>query len=353
MHITIDCRMWGKNYGGIGRYTQEIVSCLLQHEQWEFTLLCSPEALSDLTDRTKGRHLVHLIPCSAKIFTLKEQWVLWRKVPVCDVFWSPYMNVPFLKTRARKQIVTLHDVFHLANPQYYSCIKRMIIVPYYYFSVRNSSRILTVSHFSKAEIERFFGKHATGKVICVYNGCDIDATNIHPKEIGHRYILFVGSIKPHKNLKNALEGFRQMQDKDVRFVIVGKKEGFITGDQEVFQLVEQINTEQERACFTGSVTDQELYAWYKGASMLVMPSLYEGFGLPIIEAMHFKLPIACSDMSVFKEIGKDMVIYFNPNSPQDICSKMIECLNLPHQEYPIWQSWQDSAKEICKILNSL
>lgn len=352
MHITIDCRMWGEKYGGIGRYTKEIVLYLLTHKQWIFTLLCSPDAYKDLF--SYQNRTIQLVICNAKIFSLKEQWEIWKSVPCCDLFWAPYMNVPFLKTRAKKQVVTLHDVFHLANPQYYSLLKRMAITPYYYFSTRNSDLILTVSNFSKSEIRKFFGERIVVKTQVVYNGCDIQADNVIAKSTTKSYFLFVGSIKPHKNLKNALLGFEQLKTDDYQFIIVGKKEGFITGDNDVFDLVNRINQSKEKVLFTGNITDAELYAWYKGASALVMPSFYEGFGLPLIEAMHFNLPIICSDIPIFKEICADKVMYFNPHDSADICRKMQMVMRVSKPVYyPVWQKWSDSAENIALLFKKL
>lgn len=352
IYITIDCRMWGEKYGGIGRYTKEIVTYLIVHKTWKFNLLCSPEAYQDL--QTYQSNQIQLRLCKASIFSFKEQWEIWKNIPYCDLFWSPYMNISFLRTRAKKQIVTLHDVFHLANPQYYSRFKRWMIAPYYYFSTKYSDKILTVSYFSKSEFIKYFGKQVEDKVSVIYNGCEIKDSNILPKKTGFKYFLFVGSIKPHKNLKNALLGFKKLENKNYRFIIVGKKEGFITGDKEVFNLVNQINSEAESILFTGNINDQELYAWYKGASALVMPSLYEGFGLPIVEAMHFNIPIIASDIPVLREIGKDYISYFNPYDPDSIKNAMAHIIQYtPPIKYPQWRTWAETAEDIARIFEQI
>ena len=352
MHITIDCRMWGEKFGGIGRYTKEIVLYLITHKNWKFSLLYSTQAFKDLqSDQNKN---IQLIPCDAKIFSLKEQWEVLKKVPRCDLFWSPYMNIPFIRTKAKKQVVTLHDVFHIANPQYYSKLKQIAIAPYYFFSTRNSNLILTVSQFSKSEIQKYFGKRIANKVSVVYNGCEIQEDNIVAKNIGKKYFLFVGSIKPHKNLKNALLGFKEFSNDDYQFIIVGKKEGFITGDNEVFKLVTLINKEKEKVLFTGNINDQELYAWYKGASALIMPSLYEGFGLPIVEAMHFNIPIISSDIPVLKEIGKEYISYFNPYDPSSIKEKMVQISqHTTSVSYPKWRTWAETAENIAQLFEQI
>lgn len=341
--VCIDCRMWGKQFGGIGRYVQQIVSNLVASQKWHFYLIVNNNfAFSYFA----GKDNVCFIRCNAKMFSLAEQVVLPRIIPSCDLFWSPYMNVPFLPCKAKHRVVTLHDVFHLANPKYYSIIKRLFIKTYYYFSCKKSDLILTVSDFSKSEINKYCGIKDYNKTFRVYNGIDIDVTHVVPMDIGIDYILFVGNVKPHKNIKNALLGFKLLDDGKLKFVIVGKKEGFITVDNEVLDIVEELNVTSERVIFTGNISDEELYKWYKGAKFLIQPSFYEGFGLPIVEAMAFSLPVICSDIPVFKEIGGDLLGYFNPYSSKAICWSMEKALNEKGKKYPKWISWSESANII-------
>ena len=353
MQIAIDCRMWGKTFGGIGRYVQEIVTALLLTKGWEMTLIvASSDIVREIEVIPEKKAICRFVVCNAKMFSLKEQLALPRAIPACDVFWSPYMNVPFMPCKAKKRVVTLHDVFHLANPQYYSWIKRLMVKPFYYFSTR-SDLILTVSDFSKQEIVKYCGSHIASKIKTIYNGCDIDVSRINPVDRDFKYLLFVGNVKPHKNLKNALLGFQQLNDSNLRFVIVGKKEGFVTGDSEVFDIVSRLNDNGERVIFTGNVSDSELFSWYKGATALVQPSYYEGFGLPIVEAMQFGLPIACSDIPVFREIGKDAVNYFNPYSPDSIAKCLKQVAVLPRQHYEDWMTWKETAEQIVVELEKL
>lgn len=344
--------MWGKRFGGIGRYVKEIVSNLLVHQCWDFVLLVGDDATKHCIQKNYPNKCdVKIVP--AKIFSLKEQLLLPLMIPACDIFWSPYMNVPFLPCRAKYRVVTIHDVFHLANPRYYSRLKHLFIGAYYHFSCRKSNLILTVSDFSKQEIREYCGDKAYDKTITIYNGSDIDAPNVSPMKIDSDYILFVGNIKPHKNLKNALLGFQKMGKENLKFVIVGKKEGFITADNGVFSIVEKLNEGSEKVTFTGNISDDELYRWYKGAKMLIQPSFYEGFGLPIIEAMTFGLPIVCSDIQVFKEIGGDKLTYFDPYSPQSICNALEDTLKLERQTYSKWITWENTAELIAKQFTKL
>lgn len=346
--VTVDCRMYGKNYGGIGRYVQEIVHHLIQQNNFQLTILANDDA-SEALREIKSPNL-SVIACSSKMFSLREQIELFKKIPKCDIFWSPYINVPFLPIDAKKRIVTIHDVFHIANPTYYSFLKRKLISVYYFFSKTLSSKIITVSSFSKKEIENYFGENIGRKTEVVYNGCDIDSTNILARDLGSDYILFVGSIKPHKNLKKALLAFDSLENKGLKFVIVGKKEGFITGDDSVFDLVQSINKTESKILFTGNIDDSDLYSYYKGAKMLLMPSLYEGFGLPIVEAMKFEIPIACSDIDVFHEIGGEELFYFDPHSENDMKIGIEKALNSDKIKYKKYTpSWKTVSENINNI----
>lgn len=226
MRICIDCRMWGKQFGGIGRYVQQIVSNFIATQNWHLYLIVTD---SFPITTFEGKANVRILRCNAKMFTVSEQVELPKVIPLCDIFWSPYMNVPFLPCKAKYRVVTLHDVFHLANPQYYSFMKRVMIKPFYYFSSHKSDLILTVSNFSKSEIARTCGANTANKTVAVYNGCDIDVKQVHEPLVSFKYILFVGSVKPHKNLRNALLGFSLMKNKAYKFVIVGKKKVLLQG----------------------------------------------------------------------------------------------------------------------------
>ena len=202
MHICIDCRMWGRQYAGIGRYTQEIVTYLLLHKQWQFTLLSSEQSFYELSEIVSRNHLyrVELRKCSFGLFTMGAQFELFWNIPKCDVLWVPSINVPIFPTKAKKLVTTIHDVFHLAHPEYYSIPKLVILKSLIARAVKKSHLILTVSDFSAKEIVRFYGGSVKSKICRVYNG--FNGVKYVKKSFFKEkfdYILFVGSVKPHKN----------------------------------------------------------------------------------------------------------------------------------------------------------
>ena len=112
--------------------------------------------------------------------------------------------------------------------------------------------------------------------------------------------------------------FKALEERNIKFVIVGKKEGFITGDTKIIELVKDINLREERVIFTGNIDDIELYEWYKDAKALIFPSFYEGFGMPIIEANVTGRVVLTSRMGAIPEIAGDAVYYVDPHDINDI-----------------------------------
>ena len=355
MRICIDCRMWGCQYAGIGRYTQEIVLYLLLNRSWDFTLLTSECSHEELCSFKFANNLnnVYLKKCSSGLFSVWAQFELISKIPSCDILWIPSINIPLLPTRANRLITTIHDVFHLAHPEYYSRFKLSILKGLITKAVKKSSTILTVSDFSVNEIIKFYGDNVKEKLYRVYNGFnDVKFQRRIVFDDHFKYMLFVGSVKPHKNLKNALLAYENSikSDEDFRFVIVGKKEGFITADHDIDIIVKRINIARENVIFTGSVDDDTLYSIYESASAFIMPSYYEGFGIPLIEAMFFKLPIICSNIEVFHELCGNQVSYFTPCDIDSSCKKIEEVKGRPHKDYLPWRKWDRVGEEVANLI---
>lgn len=353
--ICIDCRMWGKTYGGIGRYTKEIVLYLLNHENWLYTLLCYKNTYEELSEflNSSSKSNIQLCLCKAPLFSLKAQLDFVLNVPECDILWVPSINIPILPVRAKYLVTTIHDLFHLAHPEYYSRTKLSILKFLIGCAIRKSTLILTVSNFSASEIARFYGESAAKKVHRVYNGFTPVSCSNEKTGYESRYILYVGNIKPHKNLKNALLGYEQYINStgdDLGFVIVGKKEGFVTADKDVDLIIKRINKHKSSVNFVGNVDDEQLYSLYKCATIFIQPSFYEGFGIPLIEAMSFGIPIICSDIPVFKEICGKQVRYFDPGDVFSIYRAILDSVNRSKCSYIAWQSWVDTGKEVSSIL---
>src|SRR5208282_2259408 len=187
---------------------------------------------------------MRVVECNAKIYSLKEQFVLPIKIPgSSDLFWSPHYNTPLLPIRAKRRVVTMHDVFHLAFFNTLTLPQKVYARLMFNASARLSDKIITDSEFSKSEIIRYTGID-TGKLRVVPCGIDRKTFKLIEDKDGlqhikrsynlpDQFILFLGNLKPHKNLTTLLKAFDIMTYEsgvDCGLVLVGKKEGFISGD---------------------------------------------------------------------------------------------------------------------------
>jgi glycosyltransferase involved in cell wall biosynthesis len=196
-------------------------------------------------------------------------------------------------------------------------------------AVYKSDKIIAISEFTKSEILKYLTVD-NEKIKVVHFGIDSEKieSELHDslsiKSIPAKYLLYVGNIKPHKNLINLLKAFEIIlsSHNDYKLIIVGKKEGFITGDNEVFKIVENNSLLKANIIFTGYIENRELYNYYKSSSIFVFPSLYEGFGIPPLEAMICECPVVASNITAIPEICGDAILYVNPMQPEDIAEKV-------------------------------
>ena len=174
---------------------------------------------------------------------------------------------------------------------------------------------------------------------------------------GDKYILIVGTIEPRKNLTTLLKAFANISNQNLKLVFTGKK-GWLNDD--FFSLLDSLNI-RDKVIFTGYTTVDELAALYSGAKAFVFPSIYEGFGLPLLEAMGCGCPVIASNCSSIPEITEDAAMLFNPNNHQELAqciNKMMEDENLRNdyiqKGFIQFQKfhWEKSAQEIIKIINS-
>lgn len=357
--LVIDFRM--HKASGIGTYVKSLLPFLV--EKFEVILLGSRAEIQDYA-WSKG---VKILECKSKIYSIKEQLELPLKIPKCDIFWSPHYNIPILPIMAKFRVVTIHDAFHLAFYDTLNFMQKIYAKTIFNQALSRSDIVLSVSDFSRSEILKYA---KTDKNIFVApnaideghfnHHCDSNALEAVAKDYGlpEDFVLFVGNVKPHKNLKNLLFALEKM---DLNLVIVGKKDGFITGDSIISEIIRRKNL-SDHIFFTGYVKDADIAAIYNLAKLFVFPSLYEGFGIPPLEAQACGCPVVCSDAASLPEAFGDSVVYFDPYSVEDMRDKIQMVLddeNLQNElrvkgfENIKRFSWERSAKQIIEIMESL
>ena len=347
--LVVDARMI--NASGIGRYLKELLPYIVN--KFETTLIGDEREIKKFEWSKK----VKIINSNAPIYSVKEQIELFKKIPETDIFWSPHYNIPVLPVKAKKRVVTIHDVYHLA-------FKSTLTVPQKIYAefmikqaVKKSDVIITVSEFSRNEILKY--TNTKKSISVVYNGINKKYfRNTLKSGEKEKYILYVGNVKPHKNLVRALEAFKKLNLKNFRFMIVGEKENFITKETRIEKIARELG---DKVIFTGYINDENLIDVYQKAYLFLFPSLYEGFGFPPLEAMACGTPVVVSNAASLPEICGDAAYYVNPYEIEDIAQgikKVLEDVNLRNKliEKGIQRAksfnWENSANRIISLLNS-
>ncbi|MCX5497543.1 glycosyltransferase family 1 protein [Kaistia dalseonensis] len=308
--IAIDARMAG--HSGIGVYIRNIVPRLARlRPHWRFTLLGVPD---DLLPVFSGDN-VSILPCRAAIYSLSEQWALARAARHADLFWAPHYNAPLL--RRGPMLVTIHDVNHLALDHGWG-IRRLYATVLLQALRRRASGLCFASRFSRSEFERLVGRFR--QPFWLTPGAVGDAwrsARSPPRARSARdYVVAVGSVKPHKNLTGLLDAFALIAPRfDVDLVIVGRHDGLRDSDDTALA---RIAEQAGRVRLAGALPDAALIDIVAGARALVFPSLYEGFGLPPLEAMAVGCPTVVSAIAPLTETCGVASEYVDPRDPHDM-----------------------------------
>ena len=319
--ITIDCRM--VNASGIGTYLRNILPLIIcELNDVNFFLLGDKNEIIDLGWNDYNN--IEIVEFHAPIYSIKEQLYLPFKIPRgTTIFWSPHYNVPILFRG--KLLVTVMDLAHLAlNSK--NILKKIYSTMMFTYVKYKADTTMYISKFSRKEFNKYVGL-PSGKQYITLLGINKEWYNI---EIGDTissipFLLYVGNVKPHKNLGRLIDAFKSISDKiPHNLVIVGKKEGFITGDNTLEIKIKDLN---DRIIFTGHISNTKLKQYYKQADIFLFPSLYEGFGFPPLEAMAAGTPVISSNAASLSEICGDAVLYFDPMKIKNISHKILEMIN--------------------------
>lgn len=313
--IIVDARMILSS--GLGTIITNVVPRLMDaNPQWRFHLLGDPAILGKFDWTAKARITTFVAP----IYSIAEQ----RDFPTAalgegKVLWSPNYNIP-LRWRGRL-LVNINDMAHLVLPEFRRSLPKQLYARMMFSAVRRrADAIIYISQFSADEFRLMIGKPRAREQV-VHCGVDEAWFSIPPAPPPARpYILFVSSVKPHKNLSRLLEAFGRIQGEIPHdLLIVGRKDGLITADHAVLDRVESFG---DRVAFTGYVSDERLKQIVAQADGLALPSLYEGFGLPPVEAMAAGCPALVSTAGSLPEVCADAALFCDPLDVADMAAKL-------------------------------
>lgn len=327
--IVVNGRFLGRRVTGVERYGREVLRCLGGGWRLESTRL----------QGWKGHAW--------------EQFVLPAKLDANSSLWSPANTGPL---GVRQQALTIHDLSPLEHPEWFRkgfATWYRLFLPWLARRVR---RILVPSEYVKQKVIKHLGAR---EVTVIPNG--VDHSIFHPTarqriEMPGRYVLFVGTLEPRKNLNVLLDTWEGLSAdfKGTWLVIAG-------ASGKVFRSV-KVSSDIERVCFPGYVDDEALAGLYANASVFVLPSREEGFGLPALEAMACGAPVIVSDGGALPEVVGEAGVVFSLSEPTGLSDALRNCLSdadlrLRLREQGLERAmkfpWQTTAESVWKCLNEL
>ncbi|MBI5122418.1 glycosyltransferase family 4 protein [Candidatus Roizmanbacteria bacterium] len=355
---------------GISEYAYQLLRQFenLQNslQQIQFLIYLKQEPVDDLPKTRKGWRY--------RVIKPGKLWTQWRLPldlflhrPRPDVFFSPTHYAP--RFSPVPTVVSVMDLSYLFFSEMFNKPDLLQLKSWTKYSVMKASKVLTISNSSRDDIIKEY-ELPKDKVVVTYPGIK-DVTSLMPhiysmNELKAKYglsdnfVLFVGTLQPRKNITRLIKAFAKVKsDKDLDLVIIGRK-GWLY--EEILQAPEKLGI-AERVKFLDNVDDDELPFFYKNARCFVLPSLYEGFGLPVLEAMKQNCPVITSNISSLPEAGGDACLYVDPEDIDDIAQKITQLVfdNDKLRKELIEKgkaqvkkfSWEKTAKETLKVLEEV
>ena len=317
--IGIDIRLW--SHPCIGRYIRELVG-----QMNALKPLRSIHLLGYAEDLKKTSALFNQREVSSKIYSLGEQWEMTAKSKDLALLHTPHFNIPVM--RPGKLVATIHDLIYLHDAK---SSKSRLGKPYAQFLFKKieekASAILTVSEYTKNDLLNHFPNISSEKVFVTHEAVSPffkKMTDGQELEIARRkfsflkpFVLFVGSLKDHKNIPALIEAVRSVRLEkkiEVELVVVGRR------DMKNKRLWELIIKNREFVKYLGELPDEDLLKIYNLAQVFVLPSLREGFGLPVLEAMACGTPVIVSNRTSLPEIAGGAGLVFDANRVDELAS---------------------------------
>lgn len=374
MRIGIDARFYGPKGKGLGRYTERLIQYLEKHDtDNQYFVFLRADSFEEYAPQNPNfKKVLAEIPWYGIIEQIKLPFLLYRHK--LDLAHFPHFNIPILYFRPF--VVTIHDLILLEFPTR----RASTLGPIRYF-VKNSAykiiirsalkrarKIITVSQYTKNQIAKTFNVPPE-KIAVVYEACDsvergqlkLPETELSRLGIKKPYLLYVGNAYPHKNLEGLIEGFKhflQNYSKKYQLVLIGKEDYFY---QRLQNYAARLKI-KDRLNFTGFVPQPALADLYRNASLYIIPSFIEGFGLTPLEAMRYGLAVISSNTAALPEILGEAALYFNPKNPEEIAVAADKILSNPELKQELVQrgkkqiekySWHNLATETIKIYKAV
>lgn len=361
MRIGIDIRSVLSTKTGIGHYTNCLCENLAKidkkhtYDLFYFNFR-NKKIEIDLNAPGLNKEAIRSIPGRLCLFLWrylnypKGSWLIKKK----DLVHFPNFTImPGIKG---KVVITVHDLSFIRYPQFTDPVNLKFLKKNFPKSLQRADHIITVSEFSKQEILDIYNVDSSDVTVVslgvddrfkkTYASEDIQVVKEKYKT-GDQYILSLGTLEPRKNIPTLIAAFdsicQQCPERKLKLVLTGKK-GWLY--EEIFDLVSDRET-KKNIIFTGYILDDELPLIYQGSSLFVCPSFYEGFGLPVAEAMASGVPVIASTAESLVEVGRDAIVTFDPNNIGELTTTICELLDDETKRNILIEKGKQRATDFC------
>lgn len=339
MKIGFDAKRLFCNFTGLGNYSRTLVANLAKFHPNHSYHLYSPNL-------KKQAKTAPFSKTPYRVFIPKTAFKsLWRSFSIpkqlqqdgIKLYHGLSHELPIgIQQSGLKSMVTIHDLIFKVYPGTYSFFDRKIYDWKFRYSCQKSDRIIAISEHTKQDIIRYYNIDPE-KIEVIYQACQSlyyklnDALSVaallQKYQLPERYILSVGTLQERKNLKLLIKAYQHLpKAQQLPIVIVGNGGNY---KKEVLQLIQKMHLESLIYWITDLESDKTLQALYQKATILVYPSFYEGFGLPVVEALLSKTPVITANTSALKEAGGPHSLYVSPTDEKALAKAIEQLLNKP------------------------
>ncbi len=370
MRILVDGRTIQDHFPGIARYTFNLARALARvAPEDEFLILHDPVARNTRYDlgELQGYPNVQLVLGAASVFSWSEQWRIPRQVKrlACDVVHAPYYVRPY--AMPAPVVFTAHDLIPMLYPAYFTRRERIVFGMAMALAWRTARKVIAVSQATACDLRRLLG--VPDDRIAVVPEAAAPAFKPQPEQaiaaardkyaLPDEYALYFGSNKPHKNLVCLVEAWAEVAARTPTGLVIAGH-----WDMRYPQARERAAALglEGRVHFAGPIAEADVPAVYAGAKVFVFPSLYEGFGLPVLEAMACGVPVVCSRASSLPEVAGEAALLVDPNDTHGLAAaicRVLEGVQLARTlrakglEQAARFSWEQAARTTLALMKTV
>ncbi len=351
MRIGFDAKRFFHNNTGLGNYSRDLIRILSEYYPEHNYILYNPKKSKKQYSFKLNDVIIEKLPETSFWKRFKSLWRSFgiKKQLVNDeilLYHGLSGEIPLFLPKKIKKVVTIHDLIFIRYPEYYSFFDRKIHTWKFRYAARKADVVIAISEQTKNDIVKYLGINPD-KIKVIYQGCakefkrnysEQEKNAVRKKfDLPEKFILNVGTIEKRKN---ALTIVKSIQNIDTKLVLIGKKTNYF---YEIENFIKQ-NGLEDKIIFLKNISLEELAVIYQLATIFVYPSVFEGFGIPIIEALFSKTPVITTNSGVFPEAGGKDSIYVEPFDAKEMEKQISYLLNNPDYRNEIAENGYDYAQ---------